>query len=792
MLIASIIVMIVVSVLTASLLSYALQERRITRRHAYWLEARSAAESLVDYAAAQAQSLYAPYEDPTQAPSLDPQGSSPLMGGGALQALQGLLSGGLVDTSVLGSSDPTGLQLVGGRPQAVANQGTWYTVNGQDPANQTFPESSLAGQLVRRYDLPVFARATVRPKDGSAPVTAFASATVTLYRVPLFNDQIVGLAGDLEVSASKSVFLYGSVRANGNLWTNSQGSVESGRTSSLTYLSPVSVAGNVFNLWASSSPPSEGRGYDGAVPGASGGEPLAPDPVYFTNTSSHTSAALNAGRTPMDSSLGADSELLSAGLYIDTSTPAITQALRTVAAADAFRAAATASWGWGLQTQAMQVVPVQPGGLAAVLGYASDGTPITADLSSVIDPPQAPLSTAAGYDPGLGSAAAGRALAQASRWSSKAGLYIRVIVSHMPSGSDAASIAAWTSGGPSMGGAALDLPAGLVGFVPFALSQVGATATVSSGFFDPRQSQGVNLVTLDLHALGAALAAYGSPGSPQAITVHAASTPWTGSLNSADGGWNGIVYVEIVQAGPNLTELLLGRGQVANAHTSLLAQTNGVLGLSVATNAPVCVAGTLNATGTGTNPNVPDDGNGGGAGQPSAEIPMAVVGDAVTLLSPGFFGSPSAAGSFPSAANPSTSGAARSFALAYPASSGKSEVASAFITGIVATNAQYWSGGLFAALRSVETWGTSPLVRGAVAIGFESRVATAPLADPTRVPTPNWGYNVLFSNGVQPPGTPSSLLVRRRAFTDFSTGGSGGAIGYGAALSAQWPSAFAP
>ena len=783
-----------IAALVAASLSFSVAERRATRRHAYWLEARAAAEALADYGASAGAHLACAYADGSQAPSFDPAGPNALLSAGSAQlsALQSFLSGDDVDTALRTPDHPTGLQLLAGTPRAVPLSGGTFTVDANDTQNVRFPMATLWGQSVYRYDVPILAQATVVPPDGSLPVTANVVTTLSLLRVPLFNDGVVYLAGDMEVESTQNFTVPGTVRVNGNLWASSQGSVEGPGAKVLLFPGTVSMSGNLYHLWAGQTPAAEGAAFPQS------GEPLGGDYVGFTNPQSLVNMPMDSGGSWKDSTLGADAQLLAGGLYDDTVTPASVQANRLVVAPSAFAPAVSALWGNGLLTQAMEVEPAYPCGLHVQIGADASGQALFADPAAIIDPPNgpsnnAPLTTNPAFDPASSAYGPAVLAAEGSKFSRQAGLYLRVTVAHTASGPDTAVVTASTQGGAALGGAPLVLPSGLVTFVPYQAQPVGSSTAVTSGLFDQRQQCGVNLVQIDMSKLALALRAYGA-GTPAGAITTPAGTCWQGGLTESDPGWNGGVYVEVSPTSPNQTAVALARGVVAHASTSLLPATNAVQGLSLGTNAPLYILGSFNATGAGRSPTNPDDGIVDTPGGPvSAEIPVALLADAVTVLTAGYFGPPTAAGSAASASNPVSSPAYASYATAAPVGTGNVEIAAAIVTGIVPTSPTSWSGGFTNMIRFVESWSGTLTMRGSFVVGFPSRVASAPFSMRYfKAPALNWGYAANFGCGYQPPLTPRMAYARRSAFAVLpvhaTTDASGNPVqGYADLLRSLWP-----
>jgi hypothetical protein len=327
---------------------------------------------------------------------------------------------------------------------------------------------------------------------------------------------------------------------------------------------------------------------------------------------------------------------------------------------------------------------------------------------------------------------------------------------------------------------------------------------VNSALYDQRQSAGINLVQVDMVALRAALADIGGTNSDGKAIVDASNNVWgAGSAGTGydptvpgSGGWNGAVYVEVKTPGGSATQtsVSLANGKVS-AGSSLLPTVNGTNGLTVATNAPMYVIGNFNADGANTSTlgangsaTTPDDGHSGAIGTtPSAESPVALAADAITILSPAYFAAEATNGSAAGTTNATSTNASVSWATPRPAVSSNVEVAAAFITGLVRTSSAANSGGAHNLPRFLENWNPGPqytvCIRGSLVSMYKSKVATGNFSGAYYgAPQRNWGFDKIFQNGNFPPLTPKVMSYRRTDFTDLSAGD------YQSARHGIWPS----
>ena len=236
-----------------------------------------------------------------------------------------------------------------------------------------------------------------------------------------------------------------------------------------------------------------------------------------------------------------------------------------------------------------------------------------------------------------------------------------------------------------------------------------------------------------------------SPGST-------ADTSITGFNPATD--WNGVVYVAFTSSANDLNFTGL---RVINGETDVagggVPSRGGDPGFTLATNNALYVKGHFNADGnesTGT-PTEPESG----------EVPCALYGDSVTLLS--------------TAWNDGTT--------SVKPTASSSEVAAAIVTGIVPSGAKglaEGSGGAHNLPRFLENWGSkSSRIRGSLVCLYESEVDFSIWSvDYYAPPNRNWGFSRQFRDGTFPPGTPMIRNYRRTDYRELN------AAEYAAALTA--------
>ena len=232
--------------------------------------------------------------------------------------------------------------------------------------------------------------------------------------------------------------------------------------------------------------------------------------------------------------------------------------------------------------------------------------------------------------------------------------------------------------------------------------------------------------------------------------------------------WNGGVYVEVkTSASPTTTPYIstdypaaltsqttsvrLVDGTVASGSSLMPAYGLNGNGLTVATNAPVYILGNFNADGSTTSGNAttPDDGKSGAAGNASAESPVCVAGDAVTLLSNSWSDTAS---------------------LQNKNNASSTEYATALLVGLQPTTNSANSGGAHNLPRFLENWsGDTATLRGSLATLFSCKIAIQPFSGQYYgAPARNWGFDQIFKNGNYPPITPKVISFRRILFKTLS------------------------
>jgi len=771
----------VLLLLTGSVMTWSLSERRLNSRSAYWLEARNAAEAVAEYGCFQVANAFNVKMNPTFGSS----GSNPVSFPSSLAT--SFFSGSHVDTSTI--------ELKAGTVTQVPSSGLYY-IDPNDINNRFDP---MVGRYCYRRDVTVLSKATVQPPSG-APVTAYIEEKISVRGAPLFAYAIFYSANDLEFHPSPQMDIYGPVHVNGNIFTGPVGSA------ALSFHGPVTASGNLFHSWRGTSTTAQ---QDGGTIGATTAVNFSTD---STTNGSPTSMLVSG--VWKDSTMGATG----ANTGVGTLT-----ALVTAARTASFSQFASQTWKGNLQTAAMGITSYNPMGFSEVVG-TSGGVDIHA--TDLIADDGANVGTGAGYGHGYGPHSlieptmalpatsdpyyTAKQSIEEAKFANRAGLYLKVSVDatglvttatlygdphSAPSGTLAANIgpngglklATATFAGSTPTSTIGTFPSNIIKYIPYVKD---ASNNVTSGMYDQHQSKGINLVQVDMALLKTALTNMTSAAAPVAgtdILKQDNTTKWgVGTANTGfdpyaagSTGWNGGIYVDVSSAGTTTnTAVMLANGTVATGGTLTptgASAPNAITGLTVATNAPVYVLGHYNANGTvttGATDNsalFPDD-SPGTAITASIQAPCAIAADATTILSPNYFGT--AAGTKLAPTTNVTSSAKGSFTTAAPAASASTEVAAALITGTTTTSptasgTQIFSGGVHNLPRFLENWGSNTVaIRGSLVSMFSSRIQTADWSiSYYQPPIRRWGFDQTFANGKYPPICPQVISYRR---VDFS------------------------
>jgi hypothetical protein len=769
--------------LVGSVMTWSITERRLNSRSAYWLEARNASEAVAEYGCYQVAQAF----NSKMSPTFTSNGTSPISFPSNLATA--FFTGSQVTT--------TSIALNAGITTKVPATGLYY-VDPLDPNNTFDP---LVGRYVYRRDVKILSKVTVTPPSAhGGPITAYVKETVSVRGAPLLAYAIFYSGNDLEINPLPLMDIYGPVHVNGNLFVGQVGG------KNLNFHGPVSASGNIYHNWRGTTSTAQEGGLtiSGTInfPTDSTGNNLLPMLVP---------AAGGVAAHWLDSTLGNGT---TAGL-----NNLITQV--TAARSASFSQEASQRWKGYVQTASMGIQPYNPMGFSEVVAVDGSGNSILATDDSADD--GSVVGTGSGYghgygphsliEPAMTPAAStdtyktAKDAVEEQKFSRKTGLYVTVNVdasnnlvgaitlygdpNSAPSGTPASNIG--PNGGIKLGTA----PSNVINYIKYSLASGN---NVSSGMYDKHQGKGINLVQIDMGALKTALTDMSSAATTANTDIVAAdnTTKWgsgtTGGYDkyaAGSGGWNGGIYVDVTTASSTTqTAVILSNAKVASG-SSLTPTVNSVNGLTVATNVPAYILGHFNADGTigsaglANSAQYPDDAAAGVSTASTKESPVAIACDAVTILSPDYFGTAASSQKVPDTNTVTTTSAYNSFNVASPNANVSTEVAAAFISGSNTTPAtssgtQEYSGGVHNLPRFLENWsGKTVAIRGSMVSMYNTRIANGAWSSSYyNPPNRQWGFDQLFASGTFPPCIPTVLSYRRVDFSYVS-----GAAAYDAELS---------
>lgn len=277
--------------------------------------------------------------------------------------------------------------------------------------------------------------------------------------------------------------------------------------------------------------------------------------------------------------------------------------------------------------------------------------------------------------------------------------------------------------GPSQGG----LRAYTAGGVEVELPPGVVTTSPGHDMRDARRGRNIHVADVDVGLLKQVI----ENPNPNNPSEHIAGY-------NPDTDWNGIVYFESTNLA-NTGVRLVNASQVPNYGNDP--------GFTFATNNALYVQGNFNADGN------PSTGSARESDHPN-EPPAALIGDAVTILSENWDDSKSYG------------------SLSWRNKPSYTEISAAILTGIVPSGNGRYSGGVENLPRLLEDWtGVTLTIRGSMVVLYESEVATEPWSYGGNIytaPVRDWGFHMLFSQGIYPPGTPNTRTFRRSYFRDIS------------------------
>ncbi len=712
-----------VALLLASAFSYSIAEKKLNYSAQAWLDAKNAAEATVEAGFAQLQHrLEATVSFPMN--GLDPavSTSSPLT-----------LPSSFYDmyrnsNVVLPTDEPYNArkawgsystELIGG----ALPPGEWRFIDGSQAGNEFDPLRGMRA-FVRRVN--VLGKATVHyPLIGER--TAYAMEELQIRDAPLFAHAIF-YNMDLEIAPGAPMVVEGPVHANGTLYVQS--------SNSLSFMAKVTATGQI--QW-------------GRAPNS--GQATANGSVNIVN-----------GQNQLKNLYGN---------YDGKGTR------WNVSGSQNYRQVASQTWQGNLQTTEHGVPRTNPVGID---DYQKDADASTAG-EQTRNPAYQIIQPVVNKTPSMTPE---QLEVEKAKFSYKAGLtlelraqgsgYMMDVYTYKRDG--AGDIVYDASGAPqkvmitSVDAATTSSESGthFFSYKPYTETTSGSTTTVTSGMYDLRRASDGNsndgklsLIRVNVGKL--------------ADLVHANSgSDWGGTDKKPENWWNGIVYIQTPLAGTtredgvspavgNLGVQLYNARVIPNPS---YAMANNVYGTSFVTNNALYVQGHFNSDGIATaydsNGNITTQRTGSRTlpdsnadfAQQGKEAPASLVGDAVTLLSPGWDNTKSKR------------------AIADRVASVDTEVSAAILAGIAPTGKNgvtKYSGGAENFPRFLENWSGKTLVyRGSMVNLFESEVAKQRWQSNNVYSPPNraWGFHAKFAEGFFPPGTPNVRTFRRVNYRELT------------------------
>lgn len=681
----SVLVVVLVFAVTAGLIlgsvsKLAMTEKRMNDRARVIIEAKEAAEGVVECGFAQ---LVRRFEVQTSFPvnALEPTGGNPLVltkdyydhfgqAGGLGSAVE--LPSFPYNPRTTWNSQPT--EIIGGQiPEAEMK-----FIDGRVPGNEFDP---LRDKLVFVREVQVLGKATVLSERGDFQQTAHVMQNLQVRDAPLFAHAIF-YNMDMEIAPGPKMEIHGSVHANGRMYIQS--------SAGLDFFKNVSATGKMMR---GRSPRNN--------QGASGGD------VRFTD------------------GFGQLLSMKVGGNWLDSNN-------------SNFRSIASNRWNGNVQAYEHGIQHHNP---VAIESYVADDPSTTAkddqlNYSYHLIQPIANRN-ASDYDEEL----------ERQKFAWKAGLVVRL--TDPVNGELEGHVYREKQGEKDFFNNGTPKTHHLHKMDPdlFKVKKYGTNAgatEVTSGLYDARMQQGINLIEVDigllkekveeLNGMNAWSQASGEPGRPES---------W----------WNGIVYIELPLAtDPERPDAV--RPAISNWAVKLV---NGkeipnpsykfgddLYGMTIVTNGPLYVQGHYNSDG---------DSSTGSATAPDFtsvvdEPPAALIADAITILSENWDDAKSIK------------------SLASRPKPDFTEVAAAILTGLVPSGkfGTNYSGGVENFPRFLQDWdGRTFRYRGSMVSLFESEVATEPWGKGQvyKAPDRDWGFNSLFGQGYYPPGTPNTRTFRR-------------------------------
>lgn len=786
---------IALSTVVGALLSRGLSEKRINESHLLRQEAKNAAESVVEYGFAQ---LVQRFTRQTSFPLDDlKSGNNPI---GIPPTFSSFMSRGYGDSHV----NPSMADLQGG----VIPPGTWMYINPKDPANEFDP---LRGKLAFVRGIEVYGKAAAVSPSNGREVWAYTTQKLHVRDSPLFAHAMF-YNMDLELHPGPTMNIYGPVHSNTDMYLQAVSKItfHEGVTSAERILhgykktnGGITQNGDVYikdedensmNMYIGGSRGSQSswldhdnddwrelssQRWDGYVQDMAHGVPTL-NPVGI------------ADYVPDDRTTTANEKINYAYALIEPLLPASNPDRKSNAIREQKFAAKAGLLLRVERDTSFDTNWKDPGNELDRDDFEDDG-----DYWEAWEQKDLELNGHMYY-------------ADENEWVDKyADRFVVNAYKYQRTNPDdpKSDIVTDANGDPVL--IPVDLPPGVIGGANENLTAVAndrrpehlkwEDGTFKQGMYDHRQDMYIRPLSVDIGRLREVVDDNANPSGTDLAATH-----WNNTYDPQKD-WNGVVYVETPTTwntwspSPGSTptgwdsngvfryEDSGGRpDKIVPAYTwnELAVQTINAekipdptfavdSGLTLATNAPMYVAGNFNADGNkhADDANKPDN---------NKEPPAALIADSLTVLSEAWWKNKKY----------STQGNTRNRKSDY------TEISAAILTGLNPTapdgSVNVYpggenSGGAHNFPRFLEKWNDELTIRGSLVALFESEVAPKPMPNNHGhyygPPSRDWGFNENFRNGNYPPGTPNARTFRRTDFRDLSK------TEYEAELAAMWAQA---
>lgn len=705
-------IVVCVSLVSGILLRFALVEARLNRANTLRIEAKNAAEAALEYGAAELAVRFQSNRN---------FNSTTLVSNPISAHTNRLATLYVADTDRPTSVVPSTVRLY------VSNTSTGVTrrIDARDPNNAFDP---LRGQTVGSRFVRILSTATARAA-GQRDAVAYATQAFEIRDSQLFNYAIFYNLR-MEFHPAPAMEVWGPVHANENFYLTAGNTVD--------YFDTVTTAGRMFATGFSTTGRPTGRSisFTTGVDNNSDGRP------DLVSISGHTFPVAGGG----------------------TVTTHIDSDLASRAAGQTFADRASQLWRGNAQDASHGVERQNPPGVLN-----------PNDARKLIEPPD--------------SSGTANTSIESQKFSRQAGLYILVDrngtvprVTLFSNATDALAFkassnrASWISSNPAK---VVVPPADMI--------------DTDRRMRDNREEKTVNMVDIDMGKMRAALRATSSTPADQKFRVNGGDWDY-------QARWNGAVYVEVESPGQGFTTTsdisaasgantrnIHGAGLGTGTATAVrlingsqlptlapnASNANRDRGLSLATNAPVYIAGHFNANGnfgsggsTDGSERAPDPNYQNGTPtnfDDDTEVPALVAADAINVLSANWVNASGVPVGDGRESNLSANGR----------SAVNTEVSAVFMGGIVETpaNGNGYSGGVENYPRFHEDWdGDTLRYRGSIVALFTSAFATGAWGKSNvyGAPTRKWGFHNFLKNGEYPPFTPTLRTFRRIDYRDIN------------------------